>query len=82
MVTSPLRGIANLARPFTVSSQFLLFLGAGSGIRTHEGVTPNGCHFISPIYALSGSQGRRFNHSAIPARSRIQVKETLHSELT
>jgi SHS2 domain-containing protein len=32
---------------------------------------PNGCHFNSPTHALSGSQGRRFNHSAIPARSRI-----------
>jgi hypothetical protein len=56
--------------------------GAGSGIRTHEGVMPNGCHFNSPTHAPSGSQGRRFNHSAIPARSRIQVKETFHLQLT
>src|SRR5437588_2118709 len=27
---------------FSVQSQS--FVGAGSGIRTHEGVTPNGCH--------------------------------------
>src|SRR5438445_9842941 len=29
---------------FTLSVQSQSFVGAGSGIRTHEGVTPNGCH--------------------------------------
>ena len=34
----------NQKNSFTLSVQSQSFVGAGSGIRTHEGVTPNGCH--------------------------------------
>src|SRR5437773_12190688 len=31
-------------KSFTTLRTRCSFVGAGSGIRTHEGVTPNGCH--------------------------------------
>src|SRR2546426_5882555 len=50
--------------------------GAGSGIRTHEGVTPNGCRVLALIFLRS--RGRRFNHSAIPAWSGTRMPVLNH----
>ena len=42
--STPPRGYVRTKNSFILSVQSQSFVGAGSGIRTHEGVTPNGCH--------------------------------------
>ena len=42
--STPPGGYVRTKKSFTLSVQSQSFVGAGSGIRTHEGVTPNGCH--------------------------------------
>ena|SRR2546425_2049879 len=43
-ISRPPRGGMSEQKSPSRFTNTLFFVGAGSGIRTHEGVTPNGCH--------------------------------------